>query len=242
MLLLPSTHESMPAPAYPIVLFDLDHTLFDSDESERLAFNATLRAFSIEHPERHFGRYRSINRALWSQVEAGRIDVDGVRVERFRRLVARSPFDLDPVALSDRYVVELGANGDLYAGAREVLDSVSTRARIGLITNGLGEVQRARLGRVGLDEVFETVVISGEVGVAKPDPRIFDIAFAELDHPERSEALMVGDSLTSDIAGGSAYGLATCWLNRHGADVPDTVTHAIEDLTGLERLLDPAMT
>ena len=125
--------------------------------------------------------------------------------------------DADPEAMANRYIRGLGDFGELFPDALAVLDSVRDNARVGLVTNGIGEVQRARLERLNLAGRFEVVVISGEVGVAKPGTEIFDLAFAGMPGADRAHTLMIGDSLTSDIAGGVNAGIDTCWFDRGGA-------------------------
>ena len=104
-----------------------------------------------------------------------------------------------------------------------------------LVTNGLSEVQRARVDRLGIGEYFDAIVISAEVGVAKPGTEIFDIVFEALNFPSKESAVMVGDSLSSDMQGGTNYGIATCWYNPNGQSVQraDQLAHEIEDLTEL---------
>ena len=80
-----------------------------------------------------------------------------------------------------------------------------------LLSNGIGEVARAKITRLDLDRYFDAIVVSGEVGVAKPHGAIFDIVFERLGHPDKATTLMIGDSLTSDIRGGIDYGIDTCW-------------------------------
>ena len=140
--------------------------------------------------------------------------------------------------MATRYATELGDQGDLYPGVLMVLDQLAERAKLALVTNGLGSVQRARLSRLGISDRFAAIVISGEVGVSKPHPQIFDIAFQRLGHPDRTRALMIGDSLSSDMAGASRYGIATCWYNRDGAPRPDSVAHEIRSLAELPSLID----
>jgi HAD superfamily hydrolase (TIGR01509 family) len=84
-------------------------------------------------------------------------------------------------------------------------------ATLALVSNGIGAVARAKVARLELDRYFAAIVISGEVGTAKPDAGIFDIVFDQLGNPDKATALMIGDSLTSDIAGGINYGIDTCW-------------------------------
>jgi len=222
---------------YPTLLLDLDHTLLDSDASETAAFHHTLVSAGIEDPAAHFETYRRINRPLWAAVERGEMAPDEVRILRFERLATSLRIDADPQVMADAFVAGLGANGDLYPGAREVLDELETAAQLALVTNGIGEVQRTRIERLDLARYMDAIVISGEVGTSKPGTRIFDLAFEALGAPRKRDTLMVGDSLTSDMRGGADYGIDTCWFNRHGINgVPATVTHVIHDLVDLPRV------
>lgn len=219
---------------YPTVLLDLDHTLFDSDASERLAFHAALTSVGLAEPERFLDPYIAINTALWAAVERGERTALEVRVARFEELVATCGLDADPHRLADAFVDGLGAHGDLYPGAAEALDALAGEATLALVTNGLREVQRARLERLAIVDRFAAVVISGEAGVAKPSAAFFDLTFEQLGRPDRATALMVGDSLSADIAGGAGYGTATCWYNPHGR-APGTlaIDHVITRLDEL---------
>ncbi|MDW3177078.1 MAG: YjjG family noncanonical pyrimidine nucleotidase [Acidimicrobiia bacterium] len=201
---------------FTTVLFDLDHTLLDSDESERLAFEETMRSVGVGEPSDHLATYQEINVGLWKQVEASELSPNDVKWLRFERLLAALEVDADPIETSETYASALGTHGQLYAGARELLEQLGQRAALGLITNGIGEVQRARIERLQLNTHFSAIAISGELGISKPDPAIFDVILADLGSPTASDAIIVGDSLTSDIAGGLNAGIATCWYNRSG--------------------------
>ncbi|MFT7598605.1 MAG: 2-haloacid dehalogenase [Acidimicrobiales bacterium] len=229
--------------SYTTVLLDLDHTLFDTDASEEAAFGQALVASGIDDPWPHFETYRRINRALWKQVEQATLTPDQVKTERFRQLGAELQLDADPMAMAERFTVGLGANGDLYPGARKALDDLAAGTSLALITNGLSAVQRARIERLDLGHYFDAVIISAEVGVAKPGSAIFDLTFDALRTlagapPLKDGSVMVGDSLTSDIKGGRDYGLATCWYNPMGAvSGANQITHEINDLADLATTL-----
>ncbi|HSD68315.1 MAG TPA: YjjG family noncanonical pyrimidine nucleotidase [Woeseiaceae bacterium] len=220
---------------YSTFLIDLDHTLFDSDSSETAAFLQAMNVAGIARPDGYEGLFRRINLELWAAVERGETTPQYVKTHRFERLALEAGLDADPVAMADAYVAGLGANGELYAGAREVLDILSCNASMALVTNGLSEVQRRRIERTGIVDYFDAVIISAEVGVAKPAAEIFDIAFAELDAPSKESALIVGDNLASDILGGTNYGIATCWYNpkRRSARPADRISHEISALNEL---------
>ncbi len=223
---------------YPTVLLDLDHTLFDSDESERQAFRRALAAEGVEEPERHLDAYVHINTALWASVERGERSALDVKVRRFAELVDACAVDADPQRLADEFVAGLGACGELYPGAAHALDALAGAATLALVTNGLSEVQRSRIDRLDIGAFFATVLISGEVGVAKPSTAFFDLAFERLGGPDRAGALVVGDSLSADIAGGTAYGVATCWYNPHGRHAGShPIDHEIARLDELPALV-----
>jgi 2-haloacid dehalogenase len=227
----------LPAMPYTVLLLDLDHTLLDSDASERLAFEHAMVSAGVADPGGHFAAYDAINRALWARVERGEIRATDVRVQRFAQLIAAIGIDASPDALADAYASGLGAHGELYPGVREVLDALDAEPSVSLalVTNGLSDVQRARIERLGIGRYFDAIAISSELGTAKPAPAIFEFALAALGGPARASALMVGDSLTSDIQGGRNAGIATCWYNPHrrACDRDDLVDHEIATLEAL---------
>ena len=223
---------------YTTILFDLDHTLLDSDASAQAAFDATMRSIGVESTPEVFAVYDDLNQRLWRQVEAGAISPNVVKTLRFEQLLDAIDHRGDPVEMGAVFVGALTANGDLFPGALEVLDDLAGRATLGLVTNGIGPVQRGRLDRLGIADHFDVIAISGELGISKPSPEIFDHAFATLGSHSRSRAVMVGDSLVSDIAGGIAAGIDTVWFNRTGATNESGVvpTHEVSRLDGLRSL------
>jgi len=222
---------------YSTVLLDFDHTLLDTDTSEVEAYTLTLRNQGVADPMEHFALYKEINLGLWAAVERGELLPTDVRAERFQRLIDALEVEADVDQMADDFVVGFATHGDLYPGARQVLDELSSRVSLALVTNGLSEVQRPRIARLDIEHHFDAIVISAEVKTTKPGSRIFDIAFDRLGNPPKKTALMVGDSLSSDIKGGADYGIATCWYNPNGttAGPDDRITHeikALEELVG----------
>jgi YjjG family noncanonical pyrimidine nucleotidase len=224
---------------YTTLLFDLDHTLFDFDTSEAEAFTAALSAAGIEVSDRTHERFVAINRALWRRVEAGELTPNDLRVVRFERLFDEVGVVANARQVADDYLIGLGAYGDLYPGARDLLSDLAEVASLALVSNGIGQVVRDKVKRLDLDPYFAAIVISGEVGVAKPHSGFFDVAFERLDHPDKSTTLMIGDSLASDVKGGADYGIDTCWYTPDTETVPTLEpTHRIASLSELPGIVN----
>lgn len=221
---------------FTTIVFDLDHTLLDSDTSEALAFAETLGTIGVDQPSQHLETYQRINVALWKRVENGELSPNEVKNLRFIQLLDKLNIVADPEELGAQYLRSLGNHGELYDDARSVLTALSDW-RIGLVTNGIGSVQRRRLERLDLAHFFAGVAISGEVGVAKPDPAIFDHLGFTPWSPQ--DSVIVGDSLTSDIAAGANAGMSTCWYNPSGKPVvgPITPTLVVRTLAELPEVL-----
>ncbi len=201
---------------YTWVFLDADRTLFDYDTAECGALAAALAEEGIKASAEHVRVYRTVNEALWRRFELGGVTQDTVRVERFRQFAEKFGLTFDPAVFSDRYVKRLSERADLMEDAEDVVRALHGKVGLLLLTNGMPEVQRSRLANSPLHNLFQHVVISEEVGAAKPDRRIFDFAMQSAGSPSASQVLMVGDSLSSDIEGAVRYGIDSCWLNPNG--------------------------
>lgn len=225
---------------YSTFLLDLDHTLIDSDVSLTVALEDTLRTAGVADPHIHYETFDTINRALWRKVEALELtpgEVSGLRFEKLRTVL---DIDASAESMTASFRHGLGQHGDLYDGVREVLDALHGRVRMALVTNGLTDVQMARVERLELGHYFDALVISDAVGTAKPSADIFDITFDRLGVTDRATTVMVGDSLASDIRGGNNAGIATCWYNPNAA--PLDHHHATPQVTHEIRQLDELLT
>lgn len=202
---------------YGWVLFDLDGTLLDYAAAEAAALEATLVAAGLEPSPAVAADYRRINARHWAALERGETTPELLRLARWQELLAEHDLlDTDPAEIADTYIRNLAAGSQLLEDADEVMADLGRDHQLALITNGLADVQRPRVETSGLTAHASVLVISDEVGAAKPDAAIFDVAFEAMGAPRPGEVLMVGDSLTSDIAGGHAYGLDTVWFNPEG--------------------------
>ena len=198
---------------YPWLFFDADGTLFDYNLAEATAFQKAFALLAIPFEDSHLQTYRQINHKLWQALERQEIGPEILRVRRFELLLEALRLSGPPDQLSTIYTEQLGLCTDLMDGAYEVLQSLYGRSRIAIVTNGLKTVQRSRLEHSTIREFISELVISEEVGAAKPHPAFFEAAFARTENPPKNDVLIVGDSLTSDMQGGLNYGIDTCWYN-----------------------------
>lgn len=220
---------------YDVIFFDIDDTLFDFGKSEKGALHKTFMEFGLPHGLADYrASYREISNVLWGELEQGKLAISTLGVERFRRLFALHHVDIDAANFNRNYLKNLSTEIHLIDGAKELFDSLSEQ-RSAVITNGFKHVQIPKIENSPLHRTFEQIIISEEAGFQKPDKRIFNYAFSKLGMTEDSTALMVGDSLTSDMQGGINYGIDTCWFNPHHKENPIGIkpTYQIAHLTEL---------
>lgn len=220
---------------YVWILFDADETLFHFD-----AFNGLKLMFSrydVLFTEQDYVEYELINRALWTEYQNSTISAEELRCRRFS--VWATKLGCSTQELNSAFMAAMAEICTPLEGAVNLLNALKDRVKLGIITNGFTELQHIRLERTGLKNYFELIVISEQVGFAKPHQAIFDHTLAIMGNPEREHVLMVGDNPDSDILGGINAGLHTCWLNRHSQQLPEGISphYEVTSLQELELLL-----
>ena len=223
--------------AYTWLLFDADETLFDYPLAEGKALRNTFEHFGQVYRSETLRIYQVFNRQVWAEFERGETTAEELRLKRFRLLFDEIGVSLDPQDFSQRYLENLAQASDLFTGAADLLKALTSRYHIALVTNGLKEVQRPRLERSAIRPFIEKIFISEEMGAAKPHAGFFEAVFSEIGNPQKSEVLIIGDSLTSDVKGGVDFGIDTCWFNPGGKASEMPVTYTIKTLSQLEDIL-----
>jgi len=222
---------------YTWLLFDADGTLFDYDRAEATALRRTFEQTGHLLEPGYVETYRRINQQMWVEFEQGRLSQEKLRTRRFELLFESLGIATDPEVFSREYLRNLAEGTDLIEGAEEVIKALHGRAGLAIVTNGLKEVQGPRLARSAIADCISAMVISEEVGAAKPDQRFFEAAFQRIENPGKDNVLIVGDSLSSDIRGGNNYGIDTCWFNPMGKP-PDLDVEIRYEISCLKELLD----
>jgi 2-haloacid dehalogenase len=198
---------------YQWLLFDADGTLFDYDRAESAALVRVFELTGAAFDPGYLAAYRNINQTLWNAVETGELTPGFVKLRRFELFLAHIGSAHPPAEFSAQYLECLAECAELIEDAAEALQGLEGKYRMAILTNGLQVVQRGRLARSVIHRHFAEIIISEEIGFAKPAREFFDVALARLGHPSRQEALMIGDGWASDILGASNYGLDVCWYN-----------------------------
>lgn len=223
---------------YEIIIFDADDTLFDFKKSERHAFKNTMVEFDVEYDENyHLKIYHEINTAIWKEFESKLITQEKLKVERFRRLSEALKVELDENKLSKSYMTHLANASFLFEESITLLEALHKHCKFMIVTNGLSYVQNNRIRKSVIANYFEDIVVSEDIKIAKPDPKIFEHALNNLKHTDKSKVLMVGDSLTSDIQGGLNFGIDTCWFNPNKIENKTSISPTYE-ISNLMELMD----
>ena len=200
------------------ILFDLDDTLLDFHKSERAALEKTLRRLGIVPKEELLTRYSAINLAQWKLLEQEKITLPTLKVRRYQLLFEEFGISCSAEKAVEYYEAQLGMECDFVEGAKEVVKTLSGMYQLVIVSNGTAEVQRSRIKRAGLEPYLSGVFISQEIGYYKPHPAFFHCCFAQINGFCKAEAVLVGDSLSSDIKGGNGVGIKTIWYNPEGLE------------------------
>jgi len=225
---------------YDWLLFDLDNTILNFDKAMDYAFHKTIADYHILKDENHFTIYHKINKACWADLEKGIITQDELRTLRMKRFLIAIDSDVSPIKFSETYHLNLSDKIFFMENAKGLIEKWSKEYPMVLVTNGLKEIQRARLLKSDLGKYFQHIVISDEIGVAKPHARFFDYVFEKINFPQKEKTIIIGDSLSSDIRGGNDYGIHTCWLNLNGKVAPEDnqPTYVIKKLSELQNVVE----
>ena len=225
---------------YEFLLLDLDDTILDFHKAEYFALRKTLEHFGLNPTEEVCARYSVINQAHWEMLERKELTREQVLVGRFEVLFGEYGLVCDAAECARFYADTLSQGHYFLPGAVETLEILAPLYRMFIVSNGTASVQYGRLKSANIGHFFEKIFISQEVGTNKPDKVFFDRCFAQIPGFDPTKALIVGDSLTSDMRGGKNAGIATCWVNPKGKPAPADLTpdYQIPSLAQLPALLD----
>lgn len=244
---------------YKYFLFDLDRTLWDFDLNSKNAIFKLLDKYNIcstlgikpyndngSVNEIFFERYETINQELWNKYESNIISKETLRIDRFantfksfgpsfKNLIdKKESFHQFCSDFSDEYLENMVLEKRLIPGTKKVLRAIKkNNGFVAILSNGFKEVQYRKLKRPGLMPYIDTIVISEEIGIHKPNPLIYKKAIENLLYIEKKSsnnniiitenditeakksAIMIGDDFPKDIEGAQVYGIDQFYYNRY---------------------------
>ncbi len=199
---------------YNIIFLDLDDTIFDFGYAEREALYAVLASVNVAPTEEHLSLFSEINDAHWKRLERGELTRRQVHIGRFCAFLEAISVQADAESVNRVFMDAVGESHHFIEGAEQLLQDLRRAGkRLYVVSNASISVQRHRLRLAGLEDFFDGVFLSEEIGAQKPSREFFERCFARVPSMKPEHAIILGDSLTSDIAGGRNAGIATCWFN-----------------------------
>ncbi len=228
---------------YKHIFFDLDRTLWDFDAAAEVAFERIYEQYRLKDlgiPSAHEFHevYHPLNERLWELYREEKITKDELNRTRF--VLPLEHYGIHDTALADHlsedYVYWSPRIVRLVPGTMELLDYLQPKYHLHLITNGFQEVQDTKLSLSGLKPYFETLTVSEEVGVKKPNPEIFHYALRKA-NATAEESLMIGDEMAVDIDGARAAGIDQVFFNPNGKEVEGKRTFEAKKLKEIMRIL-----
>lgn len=217
-----------------VILWDVDDTLLDFHAAEREAIKKLFVQFGLgECTDEMLKKYSAINRTYWKRLELGELTKPQILIGRFKDFFESEGLDAGLAQeFNEAYQVSLGDTIVYRDDSLEIIKSLRGKVKQYAVSNGTVIAQTKKLRVSGLGELMDGVFLSEQLGVEKPNVEFFDKVFAAIGQTDKSEIMIVGDSLSSDIKGGNNAGIKTCWYNQAKAPVSEefTIDYEITDL------------
>ena len=226
---------------YKYLLWDVDGTILNFELAERAAIRSLFDRFKLgDCSDEMLMCYSQINKKYWQLMESGKIKKDKMLVERFIEFFSYKGINADIAAeFNKEYQIALCDTIVFNNDAIDIIKHQKKTCKIIIVTNGTEVVQEKKLERSGLNDIVDNVFISELVGFEKPNIKFFEKVILEVGIKDLKEALIIGDSLTSDIQGGHNIGIDTCWYNPKDEENITLLspTYTIRNLHELENII-----
>ncbi len=219
------------------VFVDVDNTLLDFDKCAEYAARNAFSDFGLPFGPEVTERFHEINEGLWREVEKGTISRDALFDVRWARILSALGIEFDGHVLEKRFFSYITEAAEPVDGANELLEYLANKYTVCITSNAGFAQQKKRLARAEMLKYVDKLFISEKIGFAKPERGFFDGCFAELSDVLPCETVIIGDSPTADIKGGSSYGIKTIWYN-HGKMAETGGIHADFTVDSLDKIKD----
>lgn len=228
-----------------VILFDIDNTLLSFDGYVKMIMKTGFEKFHIgTYEEEMFSVFTHINNGLWNSIEKGEISFEELQQKRWNMIFEALGVSADGVAFEKYFREELFDNAIPEEGAMELLEYIHGKYTLCIVSNGPYIQQKNRLRISGMLPYFSDLFISEELGASKPSEKFFDICMERLNAKEKQkilpqEVMVIGDSLSSDMAGGINCGMQTCFYNPKNKPVPKNmkIDHSVASLNDIKSII-----
>lgn len=224
---------------YKILLFDADSTLLDFKQCEYEAVIDCLEYAKLPVTEEVIQKYSEINDGYWKMLERKEITKKELMVARWQSLFDYYGFSADAKEIAELYPKRLADKSHLMEGAEELCAKLYGKFKMYIVTNGFKSVQQKRFCNCSLAKYFDDVFISEDIGYDKPAVEYFKKIAERIPNYDPEHAIIIGDSLTSDIQGGINAGIDTCWFNPGEKNAPEgmNITYTVKDLSEISDIV-----
>ncbi len=224
---------------YKFLLFDADATLMDFHRSEHEAVSECLSFFGLPNDESVILKYSEINAGYWKMLERGEIEKEKLYPARWRSLIDFYGFNCKAEDISNKYIERLATKSYMLDGAEELCKKLYGKFKMYIVTNGQKDIQKSRLFPSPIFKYFDGCFISEDIGYEKPSIKYFDAVTSQIKDYDPTSAIIIGDSLTSDMQGGINAGIDTCWYNPQSKPLPEgyDLTYVVKSFTEIEDIL-----
>lgn len=225
---------------YKFILWDIDDTLIDFKLSEKVALKRCFGDIGVDLSDDDVAVYSGINHGYWLKLEKGEITKAEVLIERFRDFAKfKNLQNIDCEKINSAYQIQLGETAVLKPHGGKICKSLKGQVYQCAVTNGTKEAQDRKLKLTGLVDILDDIFISERIGIEKPKVEFFEHCFSKIPNFNKKEAIIIGDSLTSDMQGGNNAGIDCCWLKKPNQKNETSIktTYEITSLAELENIL-----
>ena len=227
------------------VFMDIDNTLLDFDAAAQEGMERCFQDAGLTYEPEMFSVFKEENNKIWEKIEQGILTMDDLPCVRWQAILKKLGLEADGVAMEMLFRKCLFYSAVPVEGAKEILDHLHGKYILCTASNGPYEQQISRLKKADMLKDFDHCFVSEKIGVDKPDVRFFERCLEQLPGVKAEECMIVGDSLTADIAGGLAAGMETCWFCREKIEDKELknvrkmhkADHVIKQLGELRKLL-----
>ena len=227
--------------SYSLFLIDLDDTLLNFRESERLSFYRTMEHVGLKDDlEQVYASYQQEDNRLWQMLEEAKTTIEDLKISRFQRTFAAHGLEFSPHEASEHYLANLPQNVVLMDHAVEICEWLADKGEIGIVTNGIEHVQMQRIQNSALAPHISFVCVSDVCGYAKPDVRFFEHSATMAKSFDKRSTIVIGDRPNADIQGAHNFGVDSCWFNPHRLEAAPNVpapTYEVAHLSELRNIL-----